>query len=179
MFDVSLIKDMNSKNVSVNPDTTKVRIDELWRATTKQQKQKAVDIGGYTDTRSFNKTRMSGFISVRMAVSLALAVNIDPFYLTAESDVKSACNDDIITVFLRNHDFGHMVEDNIERPTKTEAISFITKMLDGLNEDRKKTIHSLTVEELHTLLDSILIRKKINDSEDIKLFLIKVLLTVN
>lgn len=48
-------------------------------------------------------------------------------------------------------------------------------MLDGVNEDRRKTINSLTIEELHTLLDSILIRRKISDSEDIKVFLIEVL----
>lgn len=177
MFDVSLIKDMNSKNVSADPNVTKLRIDELWKATTKQQKQKAVEVGRYTDTRSFNKTRMSGLISVRMAVSLALAVNINPFYLTAESAVNSGCNDDNISAFLRKHDFGYVVEDDFERPTKSEAISFITKVMDGLNGDRRQTINSLSNEELRTLLDSILIRRKISDSEDIKIFLIKALLT--
>ncbi len=65
-----------------------MRLDTIWNSTTKTQKEKAVEIGGYSDTRSFNKTSTSGLISARMVIALALALNVDPFYINADSDIK-------------------------------------------------------------------------------------------
>jgi len=134
-------------------------------------------LGGYTDTRSFNKTRSSGLISVRMVIALALALDIDPFFIIAHSDVKEGCTDEKVKEFLTMYGFGELVGNDLERPTKTEAINYISKILDALSSEKRDAINNLSQEELRTLLDSILIRSKMGAEEDIRLFLIKSLLT--
>lgn len=177
MIDVSLIKTMNTKNISLKPDITKARIDELWKKTTKLQKQKAVDIGGYTDTRSFNKTRASGLISVRMVVALSLALSIDPFYINAETDINAECDEEKILDFIRGHGFEHLVDSNVARPTKAEIISFVTKIVDDIPNEKRVMIDNLSNEEMGILLNSFLIMARLGEDENTRLFLIKALLT--
>lgn len=177
MLDLSVIKSLNTKNISSDSVETKRRLDELWGNTTKLQKEKAVEIGGYTDTRSFNKTRSSGYISVRMVIALALALDVDPFFINADSDVKVGCTDDKVEEFMRKYGFGELVDNDVERPTKTEAINYLSKILDAMNAEKREAINALSNEELRTLLDSVLIRSKIGTEEDIRLFIIKSLLT--
>lgn len=177
MIELSLIKTMNTKNISVNTAVTKVRIDEIWSATTKHQKQRAVDIGGYTDTRSFNKTRISGLISVRMVAALSLALNIDPFYINAETDVNTGCDEEKIVRFVSKYGFENLVNNEVERPSKIEVVNFVSKLIDGITSEKRAAINSLTNEELGVLLNSYLIRARLGNDENTRLFLLKALLT--
>ncbi|WP_294181027.1 hypothetical protein [uncultured Clostridium sp.] len=176
MLDSTLIKTLNSKNISNNPSVTKQRLDEMWGTSSKQQKEKAVKLGGYTDTRSFNKSRTSGLISVRMAITLALTLNVDPFYIIACIDDKSECSMDKIKAFLNQFGYGEVLEKKIYGPRKHEIMAFIDNLLEGLNSETVNTIENLSNDELEILLKSYLIRAKI-DNEGIRLFLIKLLLT--
>ena len=177
MLNLAVVKTLNTKNISSNTLETKMRLGDLWSTTTKLQKEKVVEIGGYTDTRSFNKTRSSGLISVRMVIALALALDVDPFYINADSDVKEGCTDKNVEEFMKKYGFGELLGNDVDRPSKTEAINFLSKILDALNAERREAINGLTNEELKTLLDSVLIKSKIGTEEDIRLFIIKSLLT--
>lgn len=179
MIDLAIVKTLNTKNISSNTNETRRRLDDLWSSTTKMQKEKAVEIGGYTDTRSFNKTRTSGLISARMVIALALALNVDPFYINADLDDKADCTDEKVMEFMRKYGFGHLTCDELERPTKAEVVNYISKVMDNMRSEKRDAIKVLSNEELRTLLDSILIRSKLGDEEDIRLFIIKVLLISN
>jgi len=177
MIDLAIVKTLNTKNISLNTDETRTRLDVLWNSTTKIQKEKAVEIGGYTDTRSFNKTRTSGLISARMVIALALALNVDPFYINADLDDKADCTDEKVMEFMRKYGFEHLTHDEIKRPTKTEVVNYVSKILDDMSSEKREAIKILSNEELRTLLNSILIRSKLGDEEEIRLFTIKVLMT--
>lgn len=94
MLNSTLIKTLNSKNISKHPEITKERINDIWKASTKKEKENAVELGGYVDTRSFNKSRTTGFISVRMTIALAIAFNLDPFYIIAVSNDREEVNEE-------------------------------------------------------------------------------------
>lgn len=175
MLNSNIIKTLNSKNISSNPDITKQRLNTLWKNCNKQQKEKAVQLGGYTDTRSFNKSRTSGLISVRMTVTLAQTLDIDPFYIIADVDSKSNCSMDKIKNFLNQFGYGQVLEEENNGPLKQEILCFVNKLLDGIDNDSIEAIESLSNEELETLLKSYLISARITD-ERIRLFLIKLLL---
>lgn len=175
-MDKNLIKTLNSKNISSNPIITKQRIQDVWKSSTKQQKEEAVKLGGYTDTRSFNKARATGFISVRMVVSLSLTFKIDPFYIIARTDTDSECTMDKINTLLEQYGYKDLIEKEYNGPSKKEALSFINSLFEGLTNDNIEIIDNLSNDELLTLLKSYLIRSQIED-ESIRLFLIKLLLT--
>lgn len=177
MFDSNIVKILNSKNISSDDKETRKRLESMWKSTTKLQKQNAVEIGGYSDTRSFNRARTSGQISVRMVIALALALDVDPFYISADVNVKSNCTDEKILHFMRKYGFEDLADNEFEKPTKTEVINYISQIFDSLNSEKRESIRELSNEELATLLSSTLIRAKIGYDDEIKLFLLKVLLT--
>jgi len=176
MLSSGVIKSLNSKNVSHNPVITKERLVELWEKASKQQKEKAVNLGAYTDVRSFNKTRSSGYISVRMVLALAITLNIDPFYITAHSDEKETCTEENINRFLEMSGYGNIIETCSESPTKKEVLDFVSSRMDDLTTQVRQAIASITNEELVTLLQAYLIRAKAGNEDDLRLFLIRLLL---
>jgi len=176
MLNANLIKTLNSKNISIDSNLTKLILNEIWKTSTKQQKEKAVELGGYTDTRSFNKARTSGLISVRMVIALAITMDVDPFYIIASSEAKANCTDEKIKDFLSQFGYAGIIDGGTNSEVKQEVLAFINELLEGLDNENINAIESLSNEELETLLKSYLIRARIGN-EKMRLFLIKLLLT--
>ncbi|MDF2800402.1 MAG: hypothetical protein K0S61_305 [Anaerocolumna sp.] len=175
MFNTDLLITLNSKNVSMVPSKTKERVGSILAQSTKQQRDRAAALGGYNDARSFNKTKSSGFISVRMALTLAIIFNLDPNYIIAETDERTEYSDEKAKRFLINMGFKHVLSKEYG-PTEEDVIPYISKLMRDISPDMKESIRRLSEEELLTMLKAYLIRSKIGADEEIRLFLIKILL---
>ena len=176
MIDVNIIKKMNSKNVASNTAISKNRINEIWDEMSKMQKEDAVKIGDFSNFRSFNKARGSGQISVRMVLALAIATEVNPFYITGDSEIKNHYNDSVLNDFVVLNNMESLLEYSVRGFDKIAAEKYVMDILAGLTDKKVEEINSLTNEDLSTLLSSVFIRQQIGEDEELRLFLIKLLL---
>lgn len=175
MFDTDVIVTLNSKNISLNPDKTKERVVEILTRATKQQRDSAAALGGYNDARSFNKTKASGLISVRMVITLAIVFNLDPHFISADTDVKTEYSEERAKNFLIKNGFRKIALKEIW-PTDEDLITYVSRLLKNMSSKTKESVHNLEDDKLSTMLKAYLIRSKVGVDEDLRLFLIKSLL---
>ncbi|MCM1991317.1 hypothetical protein [Oceanirhabdus seepicola] len=100
MLTVEQIKTMNSQNISHDKDQTRKVLNSVWKTASNKQKNKAVALGGYTDTKAFSAARSTGSISVRMTIATSLVFSISPMYLSAMSKVDEGFTVDTANSFL-------------------------------------------------------------------------------
>lgn len=112
MLTAGQIKTMNSQNVSLDKEQTRKVFNSIWKTSTNKQKNKAVELGGYTDTKAFSVARSTGSISVRMTLATSVAFKISPLYLAAMSQVDEGCTPSTINDFLNTTGFDEvLIED--------------------------------------------------------------------
>ncbi|MGL4873891.1 MAG: hypothetical protein ACRC30_04490 [Clostridium sp.] len=176
MIDYSLIKKMNSKNVSSDIETTKKRVRDIWRNITKEQRNEAIKVGGFSNSRSFNKTRKTGLISVRMTLAISVAVKVNPFYITAEENDKNDYSEEKLILFIKSRNINPDFEITKESVIKSTLKEEFSKIIENVNEETLEYVDKLKKEELITLLDSLFIKDRIGKKRE-KLVLLKILLT--
>ena len=177
MIDQQIIKYLNSKNVSTNPNETKERLEIIWKDMTKMKKDEAVRIGGFSNTRSFNKTRGSGLISVRMVIAISIAMQVNPFYITAEEDDINCYSEEKIIDFIRKNNLESYLEERVDGVDKVALTQYMSSLISNLSNSKVEEINQLSNNDLGTLLSAVLIRDRIDDKEENRIFLLKLLLT--
>lgn len=116
MLSLDVIKKLDSNSISQDEGKVRERLYKLWEEGSKLQKSRAVLIGGYTDTKAFSAARSNGRISVRMAISLALAFDINPFYINGFADFKIKLTVDQINRFLKRYGFSQYTINEANNP---------------------------------------------------------------
>lgn len=176
LINCSLIKKMNSKNVSLNTEVTKKRVREIWRNITKEERNEAIEVGGFSNSRSFNKTRKTGIISVRMTLAISVAVKVNPFYITAEENDKNDYSEEKILLFIKSKNINYNFKVDEESVLKSNLRNIFSEVIENISDDTLEYVDKLKKEELMILMDSLFIKEKLGEKGE-KLLLIKVLLT--
>ncbi|WP_297636129.1 hypothetical protein [uncultured Clostridium sp.] len=176
MLDYELIKKMNSKNISINKEITKERLKEIWSKITREELKRTIKLGGFSNSRSFNKTRKTGIISVRMTVALAVALKINPFFLSAEEDDKEKYSEEMLIRFLKDKKIPYKFEICMEEKYREELLEEIKMIMNTTENKSFKKIEDLNKEEILTLIDSLFIKEKLEKTKN-KIMLIKLILS--
>ncbi|KZL93968.1 hypothetical protein [Clostridium magnum] len=185
MLSIEQIAQLNSNNISVNPDHTKSVVKQLWNNASTHQKQKAVTIGSYKNTKSFGPVKDIGKISVRMAIVLSQVFNVNPFYIIGEETEDNGFNENIMDQFLQRFGFGDFATSNdsytqvpsIQRSPITNDIlkDFASNIIDSV--EMTDELMALSEEEAIQLLKALNTKAKLNNFDSvIKLLLIKKIL---
>jgi len=104
MLDTSFIKGLKQTNVSVDSAKTKERLSAVWKTCGKDGRQRMADmVDGAVST--YHTAVLKGKLSVKLAIPAAIVANVDPAYLTAETDEPSSCTDERIDDFLASHGY--------------------------------------------------------------------------
>ena len=99
MVDKEFLKKIKQTNVSADSAKTKERMSVVWKSSGKDGWQQMADmIDGAVST--FKTAVMEGRVSVKLAIPMAIVGDVDPAYLTAETDEQSSCTDKKIDAFL-------------------------------------------------------------------------------
>jgi len=104
MLNQATIKQLKQSNISVDGDKTQERVAALWKAASSQQKaavKALADVATQTVYRVYN----TGSISAKLAVAISQALNVDPFYLTGESDEAGECSGAALRELLQKHGY--------------------------------------------------------------------------
>ena len=99
------VKQVKSRgNTSVDAGKTQERFERLWKDLSSNEKklvEDLADIGRSAIYRSYK----TGIVSMPTLMAASQAFNVNPTYLTGESDEAGEFSDEIITAFLRAHGY--------------------------------------------------------------------------
>lgn len=104
MYNADFLKPLKQSNISVDKEKTKQRARESFaRASNKDKNaiQQLAGIGRHAIYRAYT----TGSIGAKLAVAFAQIMDINPRYLTGESDEPGECSDEIVRGFLTAHGY--------------------------------------------------------------------------
>jgi hypothetical protein len=145
MYESAFIQQLKRTNVSANGGKTKERVEHLWKgASNELKKQIEQDTGNARN--SIYRIYQTGSISVKLAVSFAQRLNIDPYYLTGETDENSGYSEEAVERFLREKGYSKLLDNSAaatrakkKSSKRKEAVASNRVIPDGLSgaEDDK------------------------------------------
>ncbi len=118
MLSAETIRQMKQTNISVDAELTKERVHASWKSATKVQRE---IILGYTGLKQTAVTRAyaTGNISAKIALAMAQALNIDPFYLTGEAGEPGEYSVAALNAFLTDKQYAHLTLEEQEKEKLT------------------------------------------------------------
>ena len=99
MLPASLIQKLKQSNISANGEKTVERLKKVWKSASSAQKKAIEELAG-VGQRTIYRVYNTGSISAKIAVSVSQTLNVDPYYLTGESDEMSGSSDQTLNDFL-------------------------------------------------------------------------------
>ena len=182
MLNNEQISQLNSHDISKDNDHTKAVVSRLWGKATSEQKQKAVTLGSYKNTKSFYPTKNKGQISVRMTIVLAQVFSVDPFYIIGEKLMDNGFTEEALNDFLCRFSFDNLATNTYLQSTKVEnhptplneimLKDYVIKVIDDIV--MTKELSELSEEEIISLIKALITQVKLkNINAMTKLSLIK------
>lgn len=102
------IQELKRTNISVSPDKTKQRVEEFMRPAMIAQKKAIRELAGVSPQVT-HSIYASGKISIKMVIAISQTLNLDPFYLTGQSDEPGEYSDAALRELLLKHGYRALV----------------------------------------------------------------------
>jgi hypothetical protein len=103
------IKKLKQTNVSVDAELTKGRVKAALGAATREQKRRIDTLAGLKRT-SINRVYATGNISAKIALAIAQILELDPAWLTGESESRGEYSAAVANAFLTAKGYKAMAE---------------------------------------------------------------------
>ena len=174
MIGKNIIRRLKQSNVSKYPAKTKDRVNKLWKTASRSQK-KAIEQMAGTSRATIYRVYKKGNISAKLVVPMAMIFNVNPYYISGDSEEIGCCTDEIVMEYISKLGYGEMAENEIEKEKRRLTKEKIEKAREeaGMDsnfvlrtavsrDDADFTINAddLTLEELQLLMHSMLIRER-------------------
>jgi len=175
MINERTIKKLKQTNISEDTDKTKVRVHQLWKASTKAQKQAVEEAAGISRATIY-RVYKTGSVSAKLVAPMAYNFNVDPNYLIGKSDTAGECTDEILNEFLKDLGYGKLLASEPIKAKKRKEKTFntTTDTTTGTTKKAEKQESAelsfaaapsikpeeLTLADLHLLMQSLLLREK-------------------
>jgi hypothetical protein len=91
MITSAKFSELKKGNISKNESKTKERIPFEYKASTTAQKKELNELTGFSPNNYYAVAK-SGTASPKVVVAMSQILNLNPLYLTGESDIKSPCD---------------------------------------------------------------------------------------
>jgi transcriptional regulator with XRE-family HTH domain len=190
MFTKAIIQQLKQNNISVDADKTKQRTVQLWKAASKADQQLILTLTGVARS-TIQRAYRTGSISAKLVAAIAQTLDVNPFYLTGESDDAGVGSDDLLKALLQNHKYDKLLaelareERRQQRKVKNEAAAESDENESAESEDvctedttececaepafpvidakTQAILSGVTEEEVVLLVKSVLLRAKANE----------------
>jgi hypothetical protein len=179
MFTEEIIRQLKQVNISTDAETTQTRLYGIWKKTPKDKRDKILSLAGVA-LATVQRAYKTGSISAKLAAPIAQVLNINPFFLTGESDAVGECTSELLGELLRKHGYKKLLAQyevsekariNREKreqkrlaaeqeAAEAEAEADETNDVPGEIAIDEAAIEGLTEEDLLLLLKAILLRAK-------------------
>jgi len=173
MLGPAQIEQLKRTNISVDGPKTQERVEALWKAASAEKKQAILDLAGVIAATVYRAYR-TGSISIKLAISIAQTLNINPSYLTGEVDGPGEFSDGLLRELLLKHKYNRIVaeaglkrsykrhetaEEPADAPTETEVAEPEAKEA-SQPAPQAPVSAELTIEEIYVLLQRVMIKSK-------------------
>jgi len=186
MFSENIIQELKQVNISSDPEKTKQRTAGIWKSASKADQECILALAGIKRT-TVQRAYKTGSISAKLVVPIAQTLDVDPYYLTGQSDERGSCSDEQLKDLLKNLQYDKLLaqqekeekkqlrnarkqaaaEEEARQPASAAAaestennpqnISDIM-MPEAITPEQQACMDNLTEEKLIILLKSVLIR---------------------
>jgi hypothetical protein len=117
MLTTEQIKTMKQNNVSADKDLTMLRMKEVYKAATRNQKNEIDALAGLKRV-SINRVHTTGSILTKIAVAVAQIMNINPYFLTGEAGEKGELSVEVLADFLKAKGYANLAKAAAKPPRK-------------------------------------------------------------
>ena len=187
MINERIFKGLKQTNISVNSAKTKERARVLWKDSTKNQKAMVEELANISRATIYRVFK-TGNISAKLVAPMAMCFNVDPNYLTGETDMVGGCTDEQLINFLTGLGYGKLITD-VERGRRRPKEKIFTEITDSTDQSTEaKTSQlsqatseasspittpgisndELTLADLHLLMQSLLLREEAGVAEAVE-----------
>lgn len=99
MFTSETIKQLKQVNISADAEKTKARIAGLWKNAPKPKRAEVLELSGVA-LATVQRAYKTGNVSAKLAIPLAQTLDVNPFFITGESDSAGECTEALIAELL-------------------------------------------------------------------------------
>jgi hypothetical protein len=117
MYNADFIQQLKRSNISIDGEKTKERVEKLWKSATNELKSQIEHDTGSVRA-SIYRIYNTGAISAKMVITFAQKLNVDPYYLTGETDENNACTEETVERFLRDKGYSKLLDGSDIKPQK-------------------------------------------------------------
>ena len=181
MINEAVVKQLKQTNISKDPEKTKARVYELWKASTKAQKSLVEEMAGISRATIY-RVYNTGSISAKLVTPMAQTFDVDPDYLTAKTDSKGECNEEILINFLNDLGYDDVIKTEMKKakrrkPRKIAPVAAVKRAAKEKVADlvpvakapafvsENLTAENLTAEDLQLLMQSLLLKEKAGSAD--------------
>jgi hypothetical protein len=104
-----LIAELKQGSVSANKPKTMVRVRELWSSQSNAKKRQLMEDGDFRRP-TVHRAYQTGSISARVVIALAQTLDVDPLYITGETDTRGHFSNQKLIQLLNNHKYSHLAK---------------------------------------------------------------------
>jgi len=101
MIDRAVLKKLKQVDISKDKEKTKARVRELWTKLDKESRDKVLGLADIAKI-TVERTYKNGTITPKLTAAFASLHNINPFYITGESDSMDGYSEDVLLKFLKD-----------------------------------------------------------------------------
>lgn len=109
IIDKNLIQKLKKTNVSKDGEKTKIRFKELWKTATREQKAQIMDTADVVRATIY-RIYSTGVVSAKIVIAASQAVDVDPLYLTGESDAPGSFSAEAARGFLIDRGYEKLIK---------------------------------------------------------------------
>jgi hypothetical protein len=174
MYDSKIITQLKQTNVSIDAEKTKARVADVWKKASKDDKSTIAALAGVNQS-SIARAYKTGNISAKLIVPLAQTLNVNPFYLTGDTDEFGENSAELLKEFLEKFGYGSLVTSKTSAKRKYERRAKVEAPVEPVIEDAEIAVavpeisvdegaqtlaDTLTNDEAVLLLQSVLLKAK-------------------
>jgi hypothetical protein len=143
-----LIGELKQGSISVNKPKTMVRVKELWSSLSNAKKRQLMEDGDFRRP-TLHRAYQTGSISAKLVVALAQDLDVDPLYITGETDEHGHFSNLKLIQLLNNHKYSHLAK-LIESSPLSDGNDFVV------------TLAQLSTDDIIDLVKAFLIKAKLS-----------------
>lgn len=178
MLDGNMIQRLKRTNISVDADKTRERMELTWKSASNADKRKVENLAG-VKRQTLYRIYNTGAISAKLACAAAMTLNVNPFFLTGESDENGGCSDAVIVDFLRSKGYEDLLLEAVGKPRRkyqrrstvsldlpeaADGVALVQSIVPAADLiDEVPAIPALTDDDLIVLLRAMIIRARTDD----------------
>ena len=149
MLTSAQLKPLKQVSISIDPEKTKERVSQIWKAQKNATKNDVVALAGCSKATVY-RIFDTGSIHIRLAIAIGQVLNVSPYYLTGEADEPGEFSEALLLQILEQHGYKKLLAE-IAPPTEEKPKRIYLTSFSGCSTSRAN-MNAATCQNANRLL---------------------------